>query len=574
LARYLYHNFFIGLVMSMVSMKYALFAFFSAALILSTTSALAIEGYPQPMAPPVIGEPVYQTPGRYQAGYDTSSGFGTYQPGQIVPAPVTHDMGVGIRKIFMMGKGIVISPSDSADFKMLKVIIAEVTLLEEDFGLGLLVLDYDKYKLKNLNIDENSGTGSILEDDVEVGTFTVTKVQKPETEVWAGTLTIHSTIYYMYVIGVTREFGPVEQGDRVGEFCMMRPDVCAGASQEICEANPQDSNCIRVMATYCAENRDDTRCRHTIQNICEQDPNAAGCVQGGVQIMNCIRCLLPHTDLCGLTEERCGWNAVLQGGGRVTPRCEPTELEGRCIEEKARIYCEELCMPVMTARIESRVAPERVQVPPEMRPTIPVETIPIQPIAGEPMGCVDACANSCPRECVVRETTADVSYATVDASCMFQCKINCRQQCEVNQPLEPIQIQIYRPCPYPLQCLSVANIPSGCSQLPEYSCAAQDVAEEYMCVLCPTVSTPVPEPLPAEVVAVCGNGICEEGEDMDNCEPDCAAQPATSGGTSSGEAVTIETTESDEGTTEIVGGGETANETSGETGTSTSEGEE
>ncbi len=115
--------------------------------------------------------------------------------------------------------------------------------------------------------------------------------------------------------------------------------------------------------------------------------------------------------------------------------------------------------------------------------------------------------------------------------------------------------------------MSVANIPSGCSEILDYSCAAPESMEEKTCVICPTTTVPTTEPVPVEVVEVCGNGVCEEEENMlGNCDPDCTPQPATNGGTSAGDAVTIDTTESDEGTTEGGGGGEATESDEGTTG--------
>lgn len=123
---------------------------------------------------------------------------------------------VEINKVHFLGKGIVVNPTEATDFKLLKVVVATVDIPEfdETIGVGLFMLDDKKYKVRDITIDESSASGDVYEDKTAVGTFEVTKIMKADTEIWAGSLTIGDTKYYMYILGAPREFNAKETGTK------------------------------------------------------------------------------------------------------------------------------------------------------------------------------------------------------------------------------------------------------------------------------------------------------------------------------------------------------------------------
>jgi hypothetical protein len=189
-----------------------------------------------------------------------------------------------IKTLVFVGKGIAVSPNNPLDFKMVKAGIGTVriSLLGEttELTVGVLVLDEEKYKVKNIvNDDEGGVTGDVYLNDTQVGSLSVSSVMKGNVEVWAGTLTLDGESLYIYILEAPRKVKPHELKEKISDYCranMNDPD-CRERMSDYCEENPTDARCKEIFRKYCKDNLDDTRCREYLKEYCDENPEIDDC---------------------------------------------------------------------------------------------------------------------------------------------------------------------------------------------------------------------------------------------------------------------------------------------------------
>src|SRR3989338_2887835 len=119
-----------------------------------------------------------------------------------------------IKTLHAVGKGLAIASNDPSDFSFLKIGIARMSVhvLEEDteVTVGILKLDDQKYKLKNIDIGNSSVTADILDGNTSVGSLSIASIQKGDTNIWFGTLSISGKDYNVYILEAFRQIKPVE----------------------------------------------------------------------------------------------------------------------------------------------------------------------------------------------------------------------------------------------------------------------------------------------------------------------------------------------------------------------------
>lgn len=190
-----------------------------------------------------------------------------------------------ITKLGILGKGIAVSQNDPSVFKIIKVGLAKVkvTINNEsaEITTGVLNLDNDLYKIKNIVIANDSASGDVYKNDTKIGAFSVISVLKNGETVWYGTLTIDSTTYNVYVMSVPRPIKPTELKDKVSDYCKEHPKTteCLGVAKigDFCQNNPDDRRCQAVFRNYCERNMDDERCRNALREFCKENQNNLGC---------------------------------------------------------------------------------------------------------------------------------------------------------------------------------------------------------------------------------------------------------------------------------------------------------
>ena len=203
-----------------------------------------------------------------------------------IPKSVIHKLGV-------IGRGLAINSSDASDFKLAVIGIAtvRVNLLgeEENVTAGLLWLDGEKYKLKNINIGNGSATADVYKNDTKVGSIATSSVTKGDQIVWQGTLNLNGADWNLYIIEIERKIKAEELKDKVSDYCEENPQdsrcqALGSRVRDYCEDNPDDERCQNIFRAYCVNNLDDSRCRHAIKERCEDAPNATICQRLEVKV--------------------------------------------------------------------------------------------------------------------------------------------------------------------------------------------------------------------------------------------------------------------------------------------------
>ncbi|MCD6557902.1 MAG: hypothetical protein J7K31_02605 [Candidatus Aenigmarchaeota archaeon] len=207
-----------------------------------------------------------------------------------------------IQKLAILGKGIATNPSDLMDFKIIKIGIGEVkvSLLGEETELvvGVLYLDSDKYKVKDVVLGNGSIEANLYSGEEKVGSINAESVEKEDTEVWVGTIDVGGATYNAYVLGAVRKARPLEIAQKVRSFCEENPTKCKAVVKAIgnryCEKNPTDPSCREkvksfclnhpddhrckeIFKEYCVDNLDDARCRYALRVYCKNHPNEDRC---------------------------------------------------------------------------------------------------------------------------------------------------------------------------------------------------------------------------------------------------------------------------------------------------------
>jgi hypothetical protein len=209
----------------------------------------------------------------------------------LIAVPVTAQPLIGrqglpkphMKLIGFLGRGIAITPDEPLNFKLVKAGVGTVKVVwageTTELTVGILILDDTKYKLKNIEIENESVTGDVYLNDTNVGTFDVSSVTKGDTKVWFGTLEIDEDLYYIYVVEAYRPMKPAEIREKISEYCKENPGEtnCREKIEEYCKDNPEDRRCVAIIGRYCSVHLKDTRCRAALKKYCEIYPASGVC---------------------------------------------------------------------------------------------------------------------------------------------------------------------------------------------------------------------------------------------------------------------------------------------------------
>jgi len=208
-----------------------------------------------------------------------------------------------IKTLGILGKGIAISTTYPEDFKLIKIGIGTVTVEllgeETDLTIGVLFLDDDKFKLKDVEMGNDTASGKVFSDDEEVGSLNVSLTIKNEQEIWHGTLTVNNKNYNIYILEAERRIKPLEFATKVKNLCDEDPEKCSDIAngigprycekvedrscrekiEEFCEEHPDDRRCMAVFRFFCRGNLDDKRCRKELKEFCANNKDDENCEQ-------------------------------------------------------------------------------------------------------------------------------------------------------------------------------------------------------------------------------------------------------------------------------------------------------
>ena len=231
--------------------------------------------------------------------------------GITIAQEATSNVAPSLFKIHIMGNGIAVNPSELTDFKIIKSVIATFKNGSNDTIIrGALVLDQARYVVKGTLPEESKFVGELLKNTTKVGDISLSKIEKPDGEVWAGTLSLNGINYYAYIVGVRKTFTAREVATKMGEYCKENPtdDKCNGVAfvcgaenigqcqnkiQTYCESHQDDARCKALALRTCKNNTDDTRCRDLLRNRCNvtDAANAVDCGALNRSVSNVTNCL-------------------------------------------------------------------------------------------------------------------------------------------------------------------------------------------------------------------------------------------------------------------------------------------
>ncbi len=257
-----------------------------------------------------------------------------------------------IKKLWILGSGLVISPSDPKVFKIAKFGLAKITVSlageETDLKVGILRFDNETYKIKDITVGNDTANGTIYSNNTQVGTFELSSVIKNKLVVWVGTFTINDETWNAYFMEAPRKVKPIELAEHVSTFCKEHPEKCKryikGIGPEYCEKNPEEPSCREKIKNWCKDHSTDTRCIALLRNYCRFN-------------MDDIRCREEFREYCSKhpEDEKCKYFEL-----KITEKfCEKHPLDRKCLAlEKKRIveYC--LDHPNETKCQQFRIAKE------------------------------------------------------------------------------------------------------------------------------------------------------------------------------------------------------------------------
>jgi len=172
---------------------------------------------------------------------------------------------VEVSKIYFLGKGFAIDPSNSLNVLELKLAAAEVKILGEAQGIGVLVLEGAKFKLSGVTFSEGTLDAVLSGPAGETGSIKCTRVTKGELDLGICSLNVGGTAYTAYVLEAKRSFKAEEK--------------------------PADTK------DYCSKNADDKRCRDYYKDYCKQNPSASEC-QSQEWPQECLDCRKACEEKC------------------------------------------------------------------------------------------------------------------------------------------------------------------------------------------------------------------------------------------------------------------------------------
>jgi hypothetical protein len=202
-----------------------------------------------------------------------------------------------IKTIGLLGRGLMISPSDPKVFMIAKIGLADVEVDTDgnisEQKIGIFFADNQSYRIRDVSIGDGESSGSLYRNGTKVGSFDVTSVMKGDVEIWVGTLVLDGNTWNLYILEAERAFKITEVAEKISEFCQGNPERCNGIGPTVCgdanssscrlkianwcESHPSDQRCTALLNNYCKSNLDDGRCRQELKEFCANNTDDEKC---------------------------------------------------------------------------------------------------------------------------------------------------------------------------------------------------------------------------------------------------------------------------------------------------------
>jgi len=157
----------------------------------------------------------------------------------------------------VVGSGVAVNPSDLDEFVLVRMIAGKIRITVPDinesrtFRMGVLILDDEKYILKNATVVNGTFVAEIYSNNTAVGAVELHMVMKGDRVVWIGEIIIGDEELRAYILEMNRAWNRGEIVSLAKRNKQLDP----------CKVNPESLQCRNKLVEWCKDNIDDARCR-------------------------------------------------------------------------------------------------------------------------------------------------------------------------------------------------------------------------------------------------------------------------------------------------------------------------
>lgn len=157
----------------------------------------------------------------------------------------------------VVGAGVAVNPNDLDEFALVRMIAGKIKItapqLNETrmFRMGVLILDNERYILKNATAMNGTFAAEIYSNNTAVGAVELHMVMKGDRIVWVGEIIIGDKEFKAYILEMHRAWN--------------RGEIVSVAKRnkqlDVCERNPASLECKNKLVEWCKDHTSDVRCR-------------------------------------------------------------------------------------------------------------------------------------------------------------------------------------------------------------------------------------------------------------------------------------------------------------------------
>jgi hypothetical protein len=188
----------------------------------------------------------------------------------IVTAAVAQPIPVSIRKLHLIGEGLMINKDNFFDFSSFRIGVATVKARIDNETVnitrGIMLVEGEIYRLVVKEFTNDTFVADIYYNNSVVGSMSLNSVLKGDKIAWVGDASIGDKQLLVYILEFPRLFKPFEIREVVKEYCEKKPSECVGIGPNYCD-KLEDHDCRVKIIRWCKEHIDDTRCKALAKEI-------------------------------------------------------------------------------------------------------------------------------------------------------------------------------------------------------------------------------------------------------------------------------------------------------------------
>ena len=157
----------------------------------------------------------------------------------------------------IVGSGIALNPADLDEFALVKIVAGKIKIVPYQssetkvFRMGVLILDNEKYILRNASAVNGTFVAEIYSNNTAVGAMELHMVMKGDRIVWVGNIILGDREFRTYILEMRRAWNKKEI------IPLARKDKRLSA----CERDPTSLECKNKLTEWCKNHTTDVRCR-------------------------------------------------------------------------------------------------------------------------------------------------------------------------------------------------------------------------------------------------------------------------------------------------------------------------